>query len=76
MNRIDLTVNVRHETSGKAIPTSIIWEDGRVFAIDKVLDIRKAASLKAGGIGIRYVCRIRGKTVLLFNDNGLWFMDK
>ncbi len=76
MNRIDLTVNVRHETSGKAIPTSIIWEDGRVFAIDKVLDIRKAASLKAGGIGIRYVCRIRGKTVLLFNDNGLWFMEK
>jgi len=76
MNRIDLTVNVRHETSGKAIPTSIIWEDVRVFAIDKVLDIRKAASLKAGGIGIRYVCRIRGKTVLLFNDNGLWFMEK
>ena len=76
MNRIDLTVNVRHETSGKAIPTSIIWEDGRVFAIDKVLDIRKAASLKAGGSGIRYVCRIRGKTVLLFNDNGLWFMEK
>ena len=76
MNRIDLTVNVRHETSGKAIPTSIIWEDGRVFAIDKVLDIRKAASLKAGGIGIRYVCRIRGKTVLLFNDNGLWFMER
>ncbi|MHC1717289.1 MAG: hypothetical protein AB9883_01330 [Acidaminococcaceae bacterium] len=76
MNRIDLTVNVRHETSGKAIPTSIIWEDGRVFAIDQVLDIRKAASLKAGGVGIRYVCRIRGKTVLLFNDNDLWFMEK
>lgn len=76
MNRIDLTVNVRHEISGKAIPTSIIWEDGRVFAIDKVLDIRKAASLKAGGIGIRYVCRILGKTVLLFNENDLWFMEK
>ena len=76
MTRIDLAVNVRHETSGKAVPTSIIWEDGRVFEIDKVLDIRKAASLKAGGIGIRYVCRIRGKTVLLFNDNGLWFMEK
>lgn len=76
MTRIDLAVNVRHEISGKAVPTSIIWEDGRVFEIDKVLDIRKAASLKGGGIGIRYVCRIRGKTVLLFNDNGLWFMEK
>ena len=41
-----LVINVRHETSGKAVPTSIIREDGLVFEIDKVLDIRKAASLK------------------------------
>lgn len=76
MNRIDLTVNVRHEISGKAVPTSIIWEDGRVFTIDKVLDSRKAASLKGGGIGTRYICRICDKTVIIFNDNDLWFMEK
>ena len=76
MPRINLTVNVRHEISGKAIPTSIIWEDGRVFEIDKILDIRKAASLKAGGLGIRYTCKICGKTVIVFNDEGLWFMEK
>ena len=76
MSRIDLTVNVRHEIGGRAIPTSIVWEDGRVFAIDKVYDIRKAASLKAGGIGIRYTCKICAKTVIIFNDDGLWFMEK
>ena len=38
MPRINLTVNVRHEISGNAIPTSIVWEDGRIFEIDKILD--------------------------------------
>ena len=75
MPKIDLTVNVRHEIGGGAVPTSIVWNDGRIFDIDKVLDIRKAASLKAGGIGIRYTCLICGKTVLLFNDNNLWFLE-
>ena len=76
MPRINLTVNVRHEISGNAIPTSIVWEDGRIFEIDKILDMRKAASLKAGGLGIRYICRICGKPVVLFNDDGLWLMER
>ena len=76
MTKINLSFNVRHEISGKTVPTSIVWEDGRVFEIDKVLDIRKAASLKAGGLGIRYICRICGKTVVLFNGDGLWFLER
>ena len=30
------------------LPRQLVWEDGRVFAIDRVKDIRPAASLKAG----------------------------
>ena len=67
MPRINLTVNVRHEVDGRAVPTSIVWEDGRQFYIDKVLDIRNAAAIKSGGVGIRYTCKICGKTVELFD---------
>jgi len=74
--KIDLRVNAQFDLDGSIRPTSIIWEDGRVFEIDRILDIRRAASLKAGGLGIRYICRIRGKTVKLFNDEGRWFMEK
>ncbi len=74
--KIDLRVNAQFDLDGSIRPTSIIWEDGRVFEIDRILDIRRAASLKAGGLGIRYICRIRGKTVKLFNDEGHWFMEK
>ena len=74
--KINLQVNADFDLDGNIRPRTITWEDGRVFEIDRVLDVRRAASLKAGGLGIRYLCRIRGKEVRLFNDEGHWFMEK
>ena len=74
--KIPLKVNADFDLSGKIVPRSIEWEDGRVFAVDRVLDVRRAASLKAGGTGLRYICRICGRTVALFNDENKWFMEK
>ena len=74
--KINLQVNADFDLDGNIRPRAITWEDGRVFEIDRVLDVRRAASLKAGGLGIRYICRIRGKEVRLFNDEGHWFMEK
>ena len=74
--KINLEVIAAFDLDGNIHPKAIVWEDGRVFEIDRVLDVRRAASLKAGGLGIRYLCRIRGKEVRLFNDEGHWFMEK
>ena len=74
--KINLKVNAEFDIDGTIRPTSIVWEDGRIFEIDRILDVRRAASLKAGGVGMRYICRIRGKKVLLFNEEGHWFMEK
>ena len=74
--KINLEVNAKFDLDGTVRPISIIWEDGRVFAVDRVLDMHRAASLKAGGVGIRYICRICGKTVTLLNEEGKWFMEK
>ncbi len=73
--KINLKVRAEFDIDGSIRPTSIVWEDGRVFAIDRILDIRRAASLKAGGMGMRYTCRICGKVVNLFNDENHWFME-
>ena len=73
--KINLKVHAEFDIDGSIRPTSIVWEDGRVFAIDRILDIRRAASLKAGGMGMRYTCRICGKVVNLFNDENCWFME-
>ncbi|NLO48595.1 MAG: hypothetical protein GX111_09805 [Clostridiales bacterium] len=66
----------RHDPDGKSTPLEIIWEDGRRFDIDKVLDVRRAASLKAGGAGIRYTCKIRNREIFLFDEEGRWFIER
>lgn len=74
--KINLQVNADFDLDGNIRPRAITWEDGRVYEIDRVLDVRRAASLKAGGVGMRYICRIRGKEVRLFNEEGCWFIPE
>ncbi|WP_312335320.1 hypothetical protein [Anaerospora hongkongensis] len=46
-----------------------------MYSVDRVLDVRMAAALKAGGQGIRYTCRVHGREVFLFCDEGRWFIE-
>lgn len=70
-----VSVTAQFDVDGTIIPRVIQWDDERRFAIDKILDIRRAASLKAGGAGIRYTCRICGHTKYLFLEENKWFVE-
>ena len=74
--KVIVDVILKHSKEGIITPLMIIWEDGRKFHVDKVLDIRRAASLKAGGYGIRYTCRICNKTTYLWLDHNIWFVER
>ncbi len=69
-------VVARFDTDGRIIPVKLLWHDGTVFYIDRVLDIRKAASLKAGGAGIRYTCRINNRETYIFLEENRWFVEE
>lgn len=56
-------------------PLSIHWPDGRVFYINQVLDVRRAASVAVGSLGIRYTCRIGKKETFLFYEEPRWFVE-
>lgn len=60
---------------GKILPRVVKWEDGTKYRIDKILDIRRAASLKAGGAGIRYTVRIGNRETYLFLEDDKWFVE-
>lgn len=75
MARKNVDVVVRFTTEGQKVPLYIIWADGRKFDIDRVTDTRRAASLKAGGCGVRYTCRIRDKSIYLFEEQDTWFVE-
>jgi len=74
--KVYVTVKVIFHGDGGFIPTSIIWEDGREFVIDEILDIRKAASQKAGGIGMRYTCIVQGQVKCLYLEDDRWFVER
>ncbi|MEA4926332.1 MAG: hypothetical protein VB084_13600 [Syntrophomonadaceae bacterium] len=75
-NKVNVSVKAIFNADGGIRPISFVWEDGREFNIDKIIDIRRAASLEAGGIGIRYTCMVLGRQTYLFLDDDHWFMER
>ena len=73
--RVYVNVIARHDEQGRVRPLEVEWEDGRRFEVDRLLDVRRAAALKAGGQGLRYTVRILGRETYLFEDEGRWFVE-
>lgn len=49
--KVYVDVTARFDSDGVMVPLDITWENGKVFEIDRVTDIRQAAAMKAGGQG-------------------------
>jgi len=76
MRKVFVDVTAMFRKDGSLVPLYFIWEDGVRYEIDKVIDSRKAASLKVGGQGIRYRCRVLGKEIHLYLEDGnRWFIE-
>lgn len=76
MEKVYVDVVAEFTKDGTLLPKSIKWEDGNVFEIQRITDVRRAASLKAGGVGMRYTCVICGQQKHLFyEDNNMWFVE-
>lgn len=75
MKQTFIEVTAKHEVSGRVIPQAILWGD-RHYAVDRVTDIRRRASTKTGGAGLRYTCYILGKERFLFYDDAKWFVEE
>ena len=70
-----VSVNARFLEDGSIIPLSILWDEETTFPIDKITIICCAASMKAGGAGIRYTCMINGTQKYLFLEKDKWFVE-
>ena len=79
-DKVYVDVNEVRTKDGGLTPLSFVWEDGRRYEIEHILDVRPAASLKAGGAGIRYTVRVRNRETFMFleEERGVhkWFMER
>ena len=83
--KVYVEVDASFREDGYMLPKALIWEDGTIYQIDRVTDIRQAAAMKAGGQGDRYTIIINGKQSYLFferstnlsgNVIGRWFVER
>ena len=75
-SKVYVDVNATFSKDGRLIPKSFIWTDGHVYDIQRVKNVCRAASLKAGGVGMRYTCVVDGReSHLYYEDNNMWFVE-
>ncbi|MBR4444618.1 MAG: hypothetical protein IKS37_01800 [Solobacterium sp.] len=68
---IEILVHI--DRDGNATPKEILWEDGRRFLIQKVLDKRHAIT-SSGGAAICHVCIIAGKRREIYKEKERWYV--
>jgi len=76
MKKEFVSVIVKFDEIGKKHPLSIIWNNGKIYEIDKVISVKNRASMKVGGIGERYEIRINNHITYLFFEDGKWFVEQ
>ncbi len=75
--KVYVSVTAVFTKEGKLVPKSFVWKNGHVYDIQKVTDVRRAASLRAGGAGLRYTCIVDGReSHLFYEENNLWFVEE
>ena len=78
--KIYVEVNERRDKNGRVFPLSLLWEDGKLYNIDNILDIRRAASIKTGGVGMRYTVKVKNKQTYIFFEEDVygarWFVER
>ena len=73
--KVYVSVELLIDEAGAMHPQVIIWHDGRRFEVTSISDVRRAASQKAGGTGIRYTCHIGDRDAFLYYEGPRWFVE-
>ena len=74
--KVYVKVRADHLPDGRVLPLMFRGKDGDAVRIDRILDVREAPSLKKGGQGMRYTCRVGEHEIYLFHDRDRWFVEE
>ena len=83
--KVYVSVVVDFSSEGVMLPRTIVWEDGKKYDVDRVIDIRPAYAAKARGQGDRYTIKVNGERTYLYfvrstnlsgNVIGRWFVER
>jgi hypothetical protein len=72
--RIYVDVVYLQKKDETVVPLMILWEDGRKYRIDRILD-RQIRPLENGIRGLRFSCVIQRQQRYLFREGDRWFVE-
>jgi len=73
--KIYVEVDAVFTKEGGLIPKKIFMDDA-AYEIQKVTEVKRAASLIAGAAGLRYTVYVEGfKCYIFYGDNHRWFIE-
>jgi len=70
-----VTVNVNIDEEGVIHPRFILWNNGVIYPIERVIHKCRASSSKVGGGGIRYTVLVSGRESFLYQEGSKWFVE-
>lgn len=77
--KVYVEVTLKVDRSGKTTPLSFVWEDGRVFKIERIRSEGLAPARHVGSVLTkRYIISVSGRDRELFAENcgNRWFIEK
>ncbi len=76
MKKRYIDVVAKFTKEGTIRPVAMISEWGTEYEISRVTRVVPAASLKSGGLGVRYTCYIGTRMFYLYLEDGQkWFLE-
>ncbi len=74
--KIYVEVDAVFTKDGGVVPKKVFLDDDTAYEIQKITEVKRAASLIAGATGLRYTVYVDGfKSYIFYGDNHRWFIE-
>lgn len=74
--KVYVEVCVMFDRDGNMTPISVTWENGRVYPIDKVVDVRRCGGRYNCRESMRYMVYIGNNKTELFYEDPAWYVER
>lgn len=83
--KVYVPVVAAFDKDGLLLPLELTWKDGCTYIIERILNVRPAAAMKARGQGDQYTISVNGQQSFLFfernasitgNNIGRWLVER
>ena len=74
--KVYVEVCVMFDRDGNMTPVSVTWENGTIYRVDKVIDVRRDMKNSNGRDSMRYSVIIGNNKTELFYEDPAWFVER